>query len=51
MDGVLDEKGEGQIEIWIAGEWKSVCDDIFDHNGAHVVCQQLGLPHACKLLQ
>nr|XP_014341367.1 PREDICTED: HHIP-like protein 1 [Latimeria chalumnae] len=39
----------GRIEIYIRGEWGTICDDHFDSKAATVVCQQLGYPFALKV--
>ena len=38
----------GIIELSIRGEWRSVCDDLWDDNGARVACRALGLPNTSK---
>lgn len=34
---------EGRVEICLNGEWRSICDQMWDTTEAGVVCRQLGL--------
>lgn len=47
-DGLLDR---GRVEIFIRGEWGTVCDDLFTSEAGLVVCRQLGFTTALAVMK
>ncbi|GLD57242.1 HHIP-like protein 1 [Lates japonicus] len=47
-DGLSDR---GRVEIFIRGEWGTVCDDLFTNKAGTVVCRQLGFTTALAVMK
>ncbi|KAI9522113.1 hypothetical protein NQZ68_039292 [Dissostichus eleginoides] len=47
-DGLSDR---GRLEIFIRGEWGTVCDDLFTSKAGSVVCRQLGFTTALAVMK
>ena len=43
----LDGSG-GRLEIYLRGEWGTVCDDGFEQTEADIACRQLGFSSALR---
>ena len=50
LAGYGSSRFAGRVEMFVVGQWMGVCNDGFDLQDAHVVCRQLGLGHAAKLV-
>ena len=48
VNSVSTIQGAGRLEIYLRGEWGTVCDDGFGLAEANVACRQLGYSSAIR---
>ena len=51
LKGPLKANGTGRVEIFIYGQWGTICDDGWDIRDARAACRQLGYPDAVRSLR